>query len=459
MKIDFKDSLAFRCPGLLDLWHPTKNKFKPSEIYPYTIKTCHLVCRRNKDHVWKTRVTDAVKTFKKGKKLGPTCMECGIQNVLPGKSLKDKYPKIAEEFHPTKNGYFKPEDFSVSSRKTIWWLCKRNPQHEFQNSVGNRVRFKQKCPHCSGSQTSSIQISLYCEIKKIFKDLKLSDKSMGFEMDMFSPKYKLAVEVDGFRFHEKTFSRDIKKDNLVKQKDINLIRLREKGLKKISKNSISYTDYKIRHYDYYLKLKINEILIKIKKLINNKIIDRKIDSYIKSKNLQNREEYLKINDRLPGPKPGNSLLEKHPNIAKEFHPKKNGIIKPDMISRASDAIVWWLCKKNKKHEWQTSIKSRTKLKDPTGCPYCSGVYADENTNIAKLYPNEVKQIYKDKILNANIIPSKILEGSHLDVWWICTNNKKHLFKREVRGYLVLKQRDCPICKYKNIPPRINYRIL
>jgi len=46
-----------------------------------------------------------------------------------------------------------------------------------------------------------------------------------------------------------------------------------------------------------------------------------------------------------------------PEIAKEWHPTKNGNLKPNQIKKGSGKIVWWKCKNN--HEWKVSISNRT----------------------------------------------------------------------------------------------------
>jgi uncharacterized Zn-finger protein len=57
-----------------------------------------------------------------------------------------------------------------------------------------------------------------------------------------------------------------------------------------------------------------------------------------------------------------------PEIAKQWHPVKNGEMTPGKVTPGSRLKVWWRCDKG--HEWKTSIYGRTNSK---GCPYCSGV--------------------------------------------------------------------------------------
>lgn len=61
----------------------------------------------------------------------------------------------------------------------------------------------------------------------------------------------------------------------------------------------------------------------------------------------------------------NCLATKNPVLASEWHPTKNGDLTPYDVTEGSGKEAWWLCNKNKKHEWHTLIKDRR------GCPYCS----------------------------------------------------------------------------------------
>ena len=77
-----------------------------------------------------------------------------------------------------------------------------------------------------------------------------------------------------------------------------------------------------------------------------------------------------------------SLAEAAPEIAKEWHPTKNGSLTPNDVSRASEKKAWWLCSKG--HEWEANISSRTKV-NGTGCPYCSGRNVIEGVNDLKTW--------------------------------------------------------------------------
>ena len=55
----------------------------------------------------------------------------------------------------------------------------------------------------------------------------------------------------------------------------------------------------------------------------------------------------------------------YPQIAKEWHPTKNGSMDPTDYSCGSNVVAWWKCSHG--HEWETTINNRTR---GSGCPWC-----------------------------------------------------------------------------------------
>ena len=69
-------------------------------------------------------------------------------NVIKGKNdLESLDPKLVEEWNYEKNS-INPCDISANTHMKVWWKCRK--EHEWQASVANRHRKKQKCPYCTG---------------------------------------------------------------------------------------------------------------------------------------------------------------------------------------------------------------------------------------------------------------------------------------------------------------------
>ena len=73
------------------------------------------------------------------------------------RSLKDEYPELASEWHPTKNGSLTPEQVMAGSNKIVWWKRSydapetgRHYDFEWRASVKNRALRGLGCPYLSG---------------------------------------------------------------------------------------------------------------------------------------------------------------------------------------------------------------------------------------------------------------------------------------------------------------------
>ena len=72
-------------------------------------------------------------------------------------------------------------------------------------------------------------------------------------------------------------------------------------------------------------------------------------------------------------------LSNVPSLLKQWHPTRNGNLKPSEIGISSKKKIWWKCPQGDDHEWRTTPNARYYLK--TGCPMCSGRSAHKNNNL------------------------------------------------------------------------------
>ena len=136
--------------------------------------------------------------------------------------------------------------------------------------------------------------------------------------------------------------------------------------------------------------------------------------------------------------PSRSLAYQYPDLAKEWHPTKNGNLKAERIACGSHQKVWWLCENN--HEWQASPNHRTS--QTRGCPFCANnPRALKGYNdLATMLPDMADQWYYDG--NGELLPSDVTVHSNKKVWWICA--KGHIWKTAVNHRT--NGSECPICQ-------------
>ena len=108
-------------PDLAAQWHPTKNGFfKPIHVPSKSGKRVWWLCP-NCGNEW----TQIIKTRNNGKtaRMCPVC--ANNQKKTHSQSTEKFNPLLYEEWHPTKNGEAKLNDYTPGSSVKVWWKCSR----------------------------------------------------------------------------------------------------------------------------------------------------------------------------------------------------------------------------------------------------------------------------------------------------------------------------------------------
>ena len=136
-------------------------------------------------------------------------------------------------------------------------------------------------------------------------------------------------------------------------------------------------------------------------------------------------------------KPGiNDLETISPEIAKEWHPTKNGDLKPSDMHNASSRNVWWKCPNG--HDYQKTIDKRT-LRGQK-CPICRRI----EHSLASVHPETLE--YWDFEKNGSLDPNEIAFGSEKKVWWKCPNGHSYLQRVQSKS----AGAGCPICSHQKV---------
>jgi very-short-patch-repair endonuclease len=145
----------------------------------------------------------------------------------------------------------------------------------------------------------------------------------------------------------------------------------------------------------------------------------------------------------------NNLQNINPELAREWHPTKNGNLTPKDVTPNSGQSVWWLCKE-KGHEWKAIIRNRNHRGD--GCICCSGHAVCDDNCLATVNPQLAKEWHLIK--NDKLTPKDVLPNSGKKVWWICKRKHEweaYIYNRNYRGD------GCPKCTSKT--SQLELRIL
>lgn len=134
----------------------------------------------------------------------------------------------------------------------------------------------------------------------------------------------------------------------------------------------------------------------------------------------------------------NTLAAMRPELVAEWS-EKNYPLTPDKITYGSNKIVWW--KAACGHEWQTSVKARSKGE---GCPICSGARVIEGINDFATLKPELALEWSEK---NEIKPTEVSIGSHKKVIWKCKHG--HEWKASVKSRTV-NGTGCPYCSHNKV---------
>ena len=423
VKASPENNIMVTDPHLISEWHPEKNEKGPKEFLRGAHTMAWWLCP--KGHEYEMMIY--ARTLNKS-----NCPYCSGRYPTSDNNLLVKYPEIAKDWHPTKNKGT-PEEYTPSSTYEAWWVCEKG--HSYQTKIGNRTPSPGKpgtgCPKCT-RQSSAPEFRVLSELRYLFDKVISRYMLRGIEADIFIPIIKLAIEYDGAYFHKKKEKADAKKSEFFKRHNIKLIRLREKPLKKIRDDDILIgrngiekkhlnilINYILRKYDIsdkkfnaYLKSKRflnddlyrelmsyfpspipeNSILFTHPRLV--KEWDYEKNSPLRPENFSKGSEYSawwlcpkghsydqNIGNRTRGSNcpycsgqrvgKDNNLVVRYPNIASEWHPSKNGGLRPEGFMPGTHQEAWWLCPKG--HSYKKAIGTKVSAGYKRGCPKCAGL--------------------------------------------------------------------------------------
>ena len=338
-------------------------------------------------HEWQARIADRTK--------GAGCPYCKNKRTLAGyNDLNTVNLALAKEWNYEKNGSLLPEHVTDSSGKKVWWKCSKG--HEWQAAIYSRSSGR-GCPICSSEQNTSFpEYALIYYLKKCGIDFIHSYRTLGYELDVYIPSKKTAIEYDGYYWHKNKEKADLEKNYLCKNDGITLYRIRE-GLLSLKDSS----------FDYCIQKDQSDLPNAMSSIIQ-KVLGCNVDIDIDL----NRDEIAIENLREHSEKE-HSVAVVFPHLAKEWNYEKNKNLKPEHFSIHSGKKVWWICSKG--HEWQAVIDSRSK---GVGCPYCANRKTLKGYNdLQTINPELAKEWNYEK--NNGLTPADVTPNSGKKVWWKC----------------------------------------
>ncbi len=472
--IEGKNDLASQYPEIANEWHPDKNgNCLPNHFQKSSHFKAFWKCSEC-GYEWKASINNRT-----GKKSGcPRCKKSA--GCVEGfTDFSTTHPELMKEWDYNKND-ISPTEIKAGSSKKVWWKCltcgfswKTSVYSRIKGSGCPH------CMHTNQTSFPEQAIYFYVKkIYPDAINRYKADFLGRMELDIYIPQIRLGIEYDGLRWHTRDKIRqEQKKYKICKQHHIKLIRIKEK-LYSLDLETLDIADDQFEIVKYNNEPDLEETIKFVLKRINwsQKDISFNLNAdenairemyHGKIKNSlaklfpeiakewhQTKNENLKPEYFYPGSeyrawwvcpnckyeyqatikhrtsrKQGcplcshqrlvvgkNDLATTHPELAKEWHPTKNGIITPQNIITGMGKKFWWQCAKCG-YEWEATIAHRKFSK--SGCPLCANKVLVSGVNdLETKYPNIAKEWDYNK--NIDLTPQNIHCGSSKKVWWKCS---------------------------------------
>ena len=355
--------------------------------------------------------------------------------------LASKFPKLAGEWHPSKNFPRTPQDTYAGSEIRIFWVCSKNPNHEWDSILYSRVRGT-GCPFCSNKRVlrgDNDLATTHPEIAKLWHPTKNVGISPN-EMNSGSQKliWWQCIEVKDHVWRappvrQKLGGRCPDCSPLVAQS---------------GKTDLATTHPEIaKEWDFE---KNGNLTPQFVKAGSNKSVwwacGKSAHSWkgvVANRARLGRGCPFCANQRIL--KGYNDLATTHPKIAETWSQKNYPVLNLDVMA-GSGKRYWWSCDQG--HDFLMAVFRR---RQGSECNICAGkVVAAGVNDLASTNPQLLGEWNLER--NLPLRPTDVTISSNKKVWWTCAKNKLHIWQSSPNNR---KRNGCPVCIGYLILPGVN----
>jgi hypothetical protein len=354
--------------------------------------------------------------------------------------LSESHYEIAQFWCHEKNCGFGPEDFSYGSGVRAWWYCVFDKEHVFQQPIKVRVRlerdstvFGRGCPYCANiriSATNSLEVfapavaaqwhpSKNGKLRPTEVVAQSAQKAWWLcptcELSWQAPIANRVAKGTGCPYCN---SRTVAPFNCLAKLFPKVAReWHKKKNKRLTPNQFMAGSNRVVWWQC------------------KKFAEHEWQTTILSRTSESTGCPFCTGKKVSST---NSLTAKFPEVASDWHPTRNGELKPEDVTAGSKRKVWWLCPVDERHEWEAGVDARSSGRC---CPYCAGRKANESNSLAALFPELVKEWHPK---NGELTPNDVTDGSGKSVWWRCAKDKSHEWETSVTAR-TFRKGGCPFC--------------
>ncbi|WP_448412428.1 zinc-ribbon domain-containing protein [Mycolicibacterium sp. XJ652] len=388
------ESLAEKLPDVAAEWHPTLNgDLTPHDVGFSSNKRVWWLCR-SCGNEWQVQVSN--------RRHGAACKKCSSKAMTvpkPGNSLAERCPSVAAEWHPTLNGDLTPSDVAFSKKEKAWWICAQCG-NVWEASIGNRAAGG-GCPPCGrraaasamrgrklprGSKQSATPVR-----KKTLHSVPRPGASFADRFPEVAAEWhpsrngELTPDKVGYSSNKRAWWLCPTCGN--EWEAVIQSRGNGSGCPKCGRRRAGVALAKPKPGGSLAEV-LPAVAAEWHTKRNGTLTPDQVAARSRRKawwqcstcgNEWEAGIYSRANghgcracaDRQRGiafsaAKPGQSLAERDPELAGQWHPLRNGPLRASDVTANSGQTVWWVC--DRRHEWRAMINNRRKAR---GCPKCT----------------------------------------------------------------------------------------
>ncbi len=404
------NSLADRYPLHARFWHPTRNDGVKSEnVVAESEKKYWWSCFEAPDHEWHESPAKVIRRK-------TPCPFCGGRRVCGSNSLATLFLEVAAEWHPTKNGELRPDQVRPGSGKRVWWRCDVADDHVWRASPSDRTGRGTGCPACTGRQAS------------VTNSLATVDPDLAAQWH--PTRNKLTPEEVTAKSSKKVWWRcPVADDHEWPATVAN--RSAGSGCPCCSGQRPSKTNSLLHAYpevaaQWHVERNGERDLAQVVGGSSERVWWRCLEDPIHEWRTTVRQRTQRgtgcpaCSGKMVTP--ATSLRACAPHLVVEWDKDKNEIT-PDDVTRGSNRVVWWRCKKGPDHVWDAPVVARAVAGG--GCPFCRGLRVSVTNSLVTLHPEVAAEWHPTK--NGDLTPADITASSSKQVWWLCPVADDHVW--------------------------------
>ena len=284
-------------------------------------------------------------------------------------SLACQFPELCGEWHPALNKGLRPENVLPGTTLKVWWRCQKCG-NEWQANINNRTK-GHGCNVCANAQRKITYHKVRLKTRELLIDCKCVE-DWDYEKNEHTPDYytKSSSEEVWWKCHKcgyewKTAIFNRTRDDRKNECPSCTRRILTRGV-----NDLLTTNPELvaAEWDYDLN-----------KDVKPSDVTQWSHKYVWWKCQKCGYQYQATpSNRVFGKGCGccagrvvvpgiNDLATTRPDLALDWHPTKNGTLKPTDVTKGRMNMIWWKCHVCG-HEWQDSLNHRNRGR---GCSICN----------------------------------------------------------------------------------------